>query len=207
MSLGRLHKYIVKSMSFIFHPVIMPVLAVHFYFKKSPRFIPEEVIFAKLVSLSILSIALPILVYFLLKTLGKTDSIYLKSTKERIYPLLINCFIVGFLILRVFPIDQIPELYYFFLGVLISNITCLILALAKFKASIHLIATGGVFMFFIVFAIHFSININGSLALLAIITGAVATSRLYLKAHTVKELVIGLLIGIIPQLILLKYWL
>ncbi len=200
-------KWLIRSMSFIFHPIIMPVLAVHFYFKKSPRFIPEEVVFAKLVSLSILSIALPILVYLLLKTLGKTESIYLKTTKERIFPLLINCFIVGLLILRVFPIDQIPELYYFFLGILISNMACLILVLAKFKASIHMIATGGVFMFFIVFAIHFSVNINGSLALMAIITGAVATSRLQLKAHTVKELLIGLLVGIIPQLVLLKYWL
>ena len=62
-------------------------------------------------------------------------------------------------------------------------------------------------MFFVAFAIHFSININGSLALFAIITGAVATSRLYLEAHTPKELLVGLLIGIIPQLIVLKYWL
>ena len=83
-------KWLIKSLSFIFHPVIMPLLAVHFYFKKSPRFIPEEIVYAKLISLSILSIALPILVYFLLKTLGKTESIYLKTTKERVYPLLIK---------------------------------------------------------------------------------------------------------------------
>ena len=200
-------KWLIKSLSFIFHPLIMPLLAVHFYFKKSPRFIPEEIVYAKLISLSILSIALPILVYFLLKTLGKTESIYLKTTKERVYPLLINCLIIGLLILRVFPLDQIPELYFFFVGILISNITCLIFAIAKFKASIHLIATGGVFMFFIAFAIHFSVNINGSLALMAIITGAVASSRLSLKAHTPKELIIGLFIGITPQLILLQYWL
>lgn len=68
-------------------------------------------------------------------------------------------------------------------------------------------AVGGVFMFFIGFAIHFSKNINGSLALMAVITGAIATSRLYLKAHTVKELLIGLLIGAIPQIIVENYWL
>ena len=38
-------------------------------------------------------------------------------------------------------------------------------------------------MFFIALSIHFSININGTLALLAIIIGTVATSRLHLKAH------------------------
>jgi len=42
---------------------------------------------------------------------------------------------------------------------------------------------------------------------MAIITGAVATSRLHLKAHSNIELVIGAFIGVIPQLILVNYWL
>ena len=200
-------KWLIKSISVVFHPIIMPLLAIHFYFTKSPRFSPEPFIYAKLVSITILSVVLPIMVYYLLKTLGKTETIHLKTTKERIIPLLVNCVIVSLIIYRVFPEHQIAELHYFFVAVLISNLTCLALALLKFKASIHLIATGGVFMFFIAFAIHFSININGSLALFAIITGAVATSRLYLEAHTPKELFAGLLIGIISQLIVLKYWL
>jgi len=62
-------------------------------------------------------------------------------------------------------------------------------------------------MFFIAVSIHFSININGTLAIMAILTGAIATSRLHLKAHTSTELLIGFIIGFIPQLILLKYWL
>ena len=199
-------KALIKSISFIFHPIIMPLLAIHFYFKKSPRFFSEELVNAKIVSLFILTVILPILIYFLLKTLGKTESIYLKTTQERILPLIINCFIIGLILYRVFPLEQITELYYFFIGVLISNLTCLALAFNKFKASIHMIGVGGVFMFFIVLSINFSININGSLALLAIITGAVATSRLSLKAHNVKELLAGFLIGILPQLILVNYW-
>ena len=57
-------------------------------------------------------------------------------------------------------------------------------------------AVSGLFMFFIALSIHFSININGTLALLAIIIGAIATSRLHLKAHTYKELIIGFFIGL-----------
>ncbi len=62
-------------------------------------------------------------------------------------------------------------------------------------------------MFFIALSIHFSINISGSIALMCLIVGAIGSSRLHLKAHTKNELFIGLLIGIIPQLILLNYWL
>lgn len=198
---------ILKSISFIFHPLIMPLLGVLFYFSKSPRFIPEEIIQAKIISIFILTIVLPILLFFLLRTLGKVNSIYLKSTQERIYPLFLNCIVVLIVLQRIITPAQIIELYYFFLGILISTMVCLILVIFKFKASIHMISISGLFMFFIVLSIHFSINIIGTLALMSIISGAVATSRLHLKAHTYLELILGIFIGVFPQLILVGYWL
>lgn len=185
----------------------MPLLGVIFYFSKSPRYIPNEAIKAKLISLSILTIILPILLYFLLKTIGRTESIYLKTTKERIIPLLINSVICVLIIVRVAPINQIIELHYFFIGILISNIVCLVLATLKFKASIHMIAIAGVLMFAIGISLHFEKNLNGSLALFCLIAGAIATSRLHLKAHTNVELIFGFCIGLFPQLLVLNYWL
>ncbi|MGC1204579.1 MAG: hypothetical protein WA839_06805 [Flavobacteriaceae bacterium] len=196
-----------KSISYIFHPLLMPILGVIFYFSKSPRFIPIDIITAKLVSLFILTIVLPILLFFLLKTLGRVKSINLESTNERILPLVLNCLVIILVLQRIITPTQIIELYYFFIGILISTMTCLILALAKFKASIHMIAIAGVFMFFIALSIHFSININGTLSLMIIIIGAIATSRLHMKAHTYKELIMGFFVGLIPQLILVPYWL
>jgi len=196
-----------KSISFIFHPILMPMLGVIFYFSKSPRYIPVEIIQAKLISLFILTILLPILLYFLLKTMGKTSSIYMQSTNERITPLILNGVIVLLIILRVLPSSEIIELYYFFVGILISTLSCLILAYLKFKASIHMVAIAGVFMFYLSLSIHFSINVNGTLALMVIIIGAIATSRLHMLAHNYKELITGFFIGLIPQLILVNYWL
>lgn len=198
---------ILKSISYIFHPLLMPILGVAFYFHKTPRFIPEDIIKAKLVSLFILTVILPILLYFLLKTLGKVTSIYLKTTKERIIPLTINCFIILIVLQRIIMISQIVEVYFFFVGILISNMACLVLALFKFKASIHMISISGLFMFFIILSIHFSININNTLALVVIIIGAVATSRLHVYAHTYKELIMGVFVGLVPQLLLVPYWL
>lgn len=198
---------IIKSISFIFHPIFMPLLGLCFYFWKSPRFFPQDLIRAKLISVVILTVVLPLLIYSLLKTLGKTKSIYLKTTKERILPLIINAAITFLIIKRVLPNNQIIELYYFFIGILISTLSCLILAYLEHKASIHMIAISGVFTFAIALSLHFSININGSLALFAIITGAVASSRLSLEAHTTIEIVIGILIGVAPQFFLLGYWL
>lgn len=185
----------------------MPLLGVIFYFSKTPRYIPEPIIKAKLFSVSILTIALPVLLFYLLKTLKKVETFHLETTKERIIPLIINCFIIGLILYRVITPNEIPELYFFFVGVLFSTITCLILAVLDFKASIHMIASAGFFMFAVAIGIHFKININGTIALMCIILGAIATSRLHLKAHSVLELIIGFFIGIIPQLIVLNYWL
>ena len=198
--------YLLKSISYVFHPLIMPILGIIFYFSKTPRFIPEPVIRAKIFSITILTIILPILIYFLLKTIKRADSLELKTTKERIIPLILNVFILVLILKRVLPYDEIPELYYFYLGILCSSLACLFLAILKFKASIHMIGSTGFFMFAIALSIHFKININGTIALMCIIIGAIATSRLHLKAHTNTELLMGIFVGLTPQLILLNYW-
>ncbi|MBT8303168.1 MAG: hypothetical protein KJP09_01765 [Bacteroidia bacterium] len=198
---------ILRSISYIFHPLLMPLLGVIFYFSKTPRYLPLPIIKAKLISIFILTIVLPVLLFYLLKSLKKVGSIYLVSTKERIIPLVLNSIIIILVLQRILPQNEIIELYYFFVGILLSTIACLILAILKFKASIHMIAVGGIFMFFIALSIHFSININGTIAMLFILTGAIATSRLYLKAHDNIELVIGFFIGLVPQLTMLNHWL
>jgi hypothetical protein len=198
---------ILKSISFIFHPLIMPFLGVLFYFLKSPRFIPDFTIKAKLFSIGILTVVLPILLFYLLKTISKINSFYLETTKERIWPLILNCTIVILILSRVLTQNEIPELYFFFIGILCSSLACLILACLNFKVSIHMIASAGLFMFVVAIGIHFKININGTIAFMCIVMGAIATSRLHLKAHSTIELIMGFFIGLIPQLIMLNYWL
>lgn len=199
--------HLLKSISYIFHPLIMPLLGTIFYFSKTPRFIPDPVIKAKLFSITILTLLLPILLYFLLKTIKRVETIELKTSRERIIPLILNALIIVLILRRVLPSDEIPELYFFFLGILSSTLACLILAFLRFKASIHMIGSTGFFMFAIALSIHFKININGTLVLMCIIIGAIATSRLHLKAHNNAELVTGIFVGLLPQLVLLNYWL
>ena len=185
----------------------MPFIGAVFYFSKAPRYIPMPFIKAKLFALALFTIVLPILLFYLLKTTKRVSSVHLDSTKERILPLFLNAVIVLLVTQRIITINEMVELYFFFIGILLSTMACLILAILKFKASIHMIAAGGVLMFFIALSIHFSINIIGTIAVFFIIVGAIATSRLHMNSHTNIELIIGFFIGLIPQLILLNYWL
>lgn len=199
--------FLLKSVSFIFHPLIMPILGVVFYFSKTPRFVPGNISYAKVFSTLILTFVLPILLFILLKTIHKVDTIYLKTTQERLIPLFLNCVITVLIIWRVFPPSEIPELYFFFVGILCSSLACFLLAIFKIKASIHMIAASGFFMFAVAIGMHFQININGTIALMMVVIGAIATSRLHMKAHTSSELLVGVFTGLFPQLILLQFWL
>jgi len=197
---------LLRSLSYIFHPLFMPLLGVAFYYYITPHFVVPEIVQAKLVSLLILTLILPMLMFFLLNTLGKVKTIHLATTKERIYPLALNCIIMLLVIKRIITPTSAIALYYFFVGILISNMACLILALFKFKASIHMIGISGLFMFFVALGVMFAINLTGLLAFMALAIGAVATSRLHLSAHSNKELIVGFFVGLIPQLILVNYW-
>ncbi len=66
---------------------------------------------------------------------------------------------------------------------------------------------GGLVFFIIGLSIHNSVNVINTVAFLFMMTGFVAASRLQMKAHDNKELVVGFLIGLIPQVILWKLWL
>ena len=79
--------------------------------------------------------------------------------------------------------------------------------LFNIKASLHMIGIGSVTMFTIALSIHFGMNFTLLIAVLMIANGLVATSRLHYKAHSNLELILGFLIGVIPQLTLANLWL
>lgn len=111
------------------------------------------------------------------------------------------------MIKMVFEPYHYPELYYFFVATLISAICAFVLVLVKFKVSLHMIGIAGVTMFLIALSIHFKINTLVLISILFLVNGWVASSRLHTLSHTPVELIFGFLIGLVPQLILVNYWL
>jgi membrane-associated phospholipid phosphatase len=56
-------------------------------------------------------------------------------------------------------------------------------------------------------SIHHHTQNTVLIVFLVLMNGFVASSRLVMKAHTFKELIIGVLLGSIPQMLLLYLWL
>ena len=199
--------FFLKIAAWLFHPLFIGIYGVLLYFSVTPRFVQPEIVYGKLLVVSILTLMIPILFFFILRNLNWVQSIELHSVNERKAPLMILAVLLLLMLRVVFDFYNYPELYYYFLGVLFTVITAWILVLFKFKASLHMMGISGLAMYAIALSIHFNINILMTIAFLLFACGWVASSRLHSKSHTTIELIIGFFIGWIPQLLLVNYWL
>ncbi len=198
---------LIKSASYIFHPLWMPFLGSLLYFFITPRFFPLPLIKAKLLAIAITTLFIPIVFYFLLKNLGKAESMFLSDVRERRWPLFFFTLLISLNLYQILDVYNYPALYYFFVGILFSAITGLILAFLDLKISLHMVGLSGITMFVIALSIFYRINLIYSIAFLFAALGLTATSRLQLKAHTPLELILGFVIGVLPQIIVLNFWL
>lgn len=198
---------LIKSASYIFHPLWMPFTGSLLYFLITPRFFPYPLIKAKLLAIAITTLFIPIVFYFLLKNLGKAQSMFLTDVKERRWPLFFFCLLIGLNLYQILDAYNYPALYYFFVGILFSSITGLILAFFQVKISLHMVGLSGILMFIVALSVFYRINLIYTISFLLAAIGLTATSRLQLKAHNWIELGLGFFIGLVPQLIVLRLWL
>jgi hypothetical protein len=155
----------------------------------------------------IITFLLPVSFFYLLRTFGKIDNVMLSDISQRKIPLLLQIMLFTVLITKSITIERFPDLYFFFLGGLISTIAAFLLLYLKIKTSIHMIGISALTVFMIGLSIKNEINTNNIIAIFVLLNGAVASSRLEMKAHDTKELLIGFLCGTLPQLALFYFWL
>lgn len=145
--------------------------------------------------------------YYLLRFTGKVDSIMIANLEQRKIPLVFQSFLIILILRKIIPLELYPELHFFFLGALFSILFTLGLLYAKFKASLHMLAISALTVFVFGLNIHLQIGSVYLVPFLLVMNGFVATSRLIMKAHTPNEIIIGVLIGSIPQIAFLFLWL
>lgn len=196
-----------RSASYLFHPLLMPLLGSLLYYFITPRYVEPALLGAKLMAVCIITLLIPLVTFFLLKNLRLVSSIHLEEVNERRLPLMLQCLLLLLIIKTVFDPYDSPEIYYFFVGILFSALTALLLVFFKLKISLHQMGIAGVTMFLIALSAHFKVNLLIWIIALFVANGWVASSRLHTEAHSQAELIIGLFIGVIPQLILLNFWL
>ena len=201
-------KYLLKPFSYIFHPIFVSIYGTLFFFCIAKNYYYNPQIYITLLQVTILTVLLPLSLFFLMRSLGMLHSFTEASLTERRLPIIIQAVFLFVLLNESISREIFPELYFFFLGGLISAVLVLGAVLLKFKGSLHMIGISALTTFIYGLSYYYQLPLSSYVIGICIVCmGFVASSRLYKKAHTPIELLAGMAIGIIPQLFLYNYWL
>jgi len=178
-----------------------------FFFFISTFYYTNQQKYLILLQIGVVTILIPIAFFYFLRSFEKVDNVMVPDLSQRKIPLLFQGMILYLLLSNTIKENILPELYFYLLGGLVSTFILLLLLFLKVKASIHLVGISALTVFVGALSLHFEVNVIYSIAVLVLLNGLVATSRLELKAHTYKEILFGFLTGFLPQLVLTHFWL
>ncbi len=200
-------KKLLVFFSYAFNPLLIPVYATLFYFMVTQNYFYNHEIYLVFIQVLILTMLLPISLFYLLRSLGIIRTKMLVDKRERKVPLAFYAILLFVLIKHSFSLFVVPELYYYFLGSLISILIALALVLFNHKISLHVMGVSSLTVFVISISAYYHTSFLYLIAFLILSSGLVASSRLQEKEHSLKGIFLGSIAGIVPQVILWFVWL
>lgn len=191
-------KVLAQSISYLFHPLLVPLYGLFFIFNSDSVFsliIPFSV---QMYCYSITFVALllmPILGMFIFKKLGFISNYHLSVKQERVYPALVAIFsaFLGFYLIGKMPYTNIVQQLYLVLIIVLSGFSIITL---RWKMSMHMTAAGAVCGFITIIGFRYWGEVRESLMIVLILSGILATCRLYLKKHSPAQIYAGFLFGL-----------
>ncbi len=196
-------KYIAHLLSYVFHPLFIPT----YFFLYLMQVLPFEFVGItdwqlkmRLFSVAWLTAFFPAFAVFLLWRLKLSDSIFLRTQKERIIPYVITMFFYWWMyyLSRNFT-DQPIALKFFYLGIFVAS--AIGMTVNNFmKVSLHAMGIAGISTSIILVSIFYPITNAIWVPLAIVLTALVVSARLVVSDHSKKELVVGLFIGVFTQL-------
>lgn len=192
-----------RIISFVFHPLFIPVYLSWFLIYINPLFpaIHSGDKWILLLRFVVMYTVFPLVTVFLAKGLGFVQSVYLKTQKDRIIPYVV-CGIYYFWMWYV--LKNQPEFpgYFVMLSLAIFLASSLGLIVNSFiKISMHTIAIGVMITFMLLLAFSTDVNYGFYIAIAFLLAGLVSTARLINSDHNPVEVYAGLVAGILAQLV------
>lgn len=189
--------------SYVFHPVFVPTVMTLVLYKLAPRSfagVSVQQFNNWLLSIGITTLFFPLLTLLLLKGLGFVQSMHLRSSKERIIPLMATM-IFYFWSAHVYnTLPNIPLVLRVLLTGSYWAVIMIFLINIFFKISMHTTAAGGMIGILIVLMIVSPVNVVIPLFIALATSGIVGTARMLLGMHRMWELWLGYILGVLVML-------
>jgi hypothetical protein len=194
-----------KLISYILHPIIVPIIGTLLYFIILPRHTRRTLEITIILYVFFGTYLLPLIFLAVLKKSKAIKSFKLMQIEERKSPILFLVFVTSLLGTIFYRSRISADLSLFLFGSSLALMAAYLLIFKKFKVSLHMIGIGGLIGFILFFSYKYTINNLLTLSFLFIITGLIGHSRLSLKVHNQKEIYWGFIIGLSSQLIVYFY--
>jgi hypothetical protein len=199
---------VAQVISYIFHPLFIPAIITFFIVHVLPEYFitfkqysvrfPYDKLYIRVISISLF---FPLLTVLLTRALRFVDSFYLHTQRDRIIPY-VATMIYYFWAFYTFLREGVAPSFFtaFFLGIFLAIIAAFICNIF-IKISMHTLGWGGVIGFLLALMTGMHLNVAIMLVIVFFITGLVGTARLVLAAHSPAEIYVGLLVGLLSQLL------
>jgi hypothetical protein len=202
--------FFARFFSILFHPIFIPlysVLIVLYMFPYRYVHVPEKTWNLTIGIIIAMTMFIPAIIVFVMKKLKIVDDYDVSMQKQRIFPYLIFFFFYLMTYLTIRPkVNSSPV---FLEDVLLSSIIlgatislCLAFFLNNFlKVSVHAMGVTNLFMIISLLS-RITHQVTFFLLIVALVSiGFTGSARIFLKAHTTREVYYGIFCGIIGQLI------
>ncbi|KXK44200.1 MAG: PAP2 superfamily domain protein [Bacteroidetes bacterium OLB11] len=195
---------IFKISSILLHPLFIPTYLVAYLVFLCPNIfigISPSTYKWWVVIVAYITITFPLLVVILLWRLKFIESIYMKGDKERYIPLIASMLFYFWTFWLFHKQLAAPAvLQSFLLGTFLTTVGVFLFTLFS-KVSMHTAAFGGLFSFALILSFRAFQNSLLLLIVAILLSGLIASARLYLKAHNTNQVNTGFLIGFFAQFI------
>ena len=193
-----------KIISYVFHPLFIPTyifLFLVFQFPYEFTNITDWKLKMKIFGLFWMTAFFPAFAVFLMWRLKMSESIFLRTQKERIIPYFITMFFYWWMYyLSKNMTDQPEVLKFFYFGIFWTTIIGVIIN-NFIKISLHTIAAGSAAMALILFSFYYEIHLGLAISIAVMLCGIIASARLIVSDHTNLEIYSGFGLGVFCQLL------
>lgn len=200
----KLLRFFAHVVSYVFHPVFMPTIMTMVLFSLSPvgfaGFTTKQKT-TMLIPIIINTLIFPLLGAVLTKAVGFIESIQMKTTRDRIIPLLISMifYFWAYHVYKNAEMFHAPKILLVLLLGSFWGVIAVFMCNIFVKISMHTAAAGSMIGIMMVLMFNSPVNLVLPFFLALIIAGIIGTARMILNAHTRAEIWLGYIVGILVQ--------
>jgi hypothetical protein len=198
MQADQVERHIAKIISWVFHPLWIPMIALLLMFQMetlSIYIISEKAKWLILGMVAIATMVFPMLIMALFVRKGLVRSLKMEGREERLYPYILMM-VVYYVMYLLFGSIKLPFIVNGLFLCVSMVVLCVLIVNFWWKLSIHAAAMGGMSGIFIAIAIRYELDLILPIGVMLLASGMVGFARLKLDAHKPAQVYVGFLAGI-----------